>query len=309
METDASTGAGPSSLDVSADDIPRPPGVHAPNEEGSRGKRRERIETSPESEDPTLSSEPSMISSSGVDRAFSADDFNASNWAVYGDDLPDDYRDADTDEIDEEDEEDDDVYNDEYLADGEPDFNNSEASDPSGQGDYPPNPPPNLPLRPLVARHIPVDGTSETEVGIDIVNEDPEYTAFNPGPALHDSTIPLPNSSRFHPRLLDTMNSPSSSRMAILNDRDVVAATLGHIDHRYVGMNRYLGRSAVSLSQDDAMDSSYRRWSSATAPAGNDIDDSSDDSFSGFQLPADTIAELEERKRRRQAEAAKRTIR
>jgi len=80
--------------------------------------------------------------------------------------------------------------------------------------------------------------------------------------------------------------------MDILTDQEAATVILGHIEHRHIGMDRYLGRSA---GQDDAVDSNCRRWNSAVA--GSDLGGFSDDSFSGFQLPADTIGELDERNR------------
>jgi len=307
-ETDTSVGGGPSSLDTSADAHLEPLGAHVLIGEGVRG----RIGAPTESGNLVPSSGP-MISPSGIDKAFSMEEFNPSNWVAYGNNLPgedeDDGTDEDEDEDEDEDNEDDseEVYLDEYLGDIEQDFN-SEASDPVDQGDYPSN----IPLQPLIARHIPVDGASETELVTDIVDEDPQYAAFNPGPDSRDRTIPLPNSARFHPSLLDVISPSSPSRWSIPADSDMVSTAFGHLGHRHIGMQRYLRRNTVSLGQDDGVDSSHRGRSSAAAnaaAAGNDLGDFSDDSFSGFQLPADAVAELEERKQRRQAEAAKRTVR
>ncbi|KAF8543104.1 hypothetical protein BDD12DRAFT_875135 [Trichophaea hybrida] len=233
----------------------------------------------PEHEAASSSHNSAQLSLSHIDGAFSLDDFDTPNWVIYEDPETlsenDEANDAD------------------YLADIEQDF--SGASDYQGEeGVEDVDIPEHLPLRPLVARHL--DGAAEIEpFDSEIIDEELRYP-YSPEPVQSGSphlSLPLPSSLRLQSRLSGTLEGP-------------IRLEPYQQPNQPTGVTRPLRHG---LDWDGNWESFRRRRISGDGMNNTSVDDFSDDSLSVVQLPPDTVAVLEERRHRRQMEAARRTIR
>ncbi|KAF8253908.1 hypothetical protein K440DRAFT_618425 [Wilcoxina mikolae CBS 423.85] len=254
----------------------------------------------PEHEAASSSHNSTQLSLSHIDGAFSLDDFDTPNWVIY----------EDPETLSENDE-----ANDvDYLADIEQDL--SGASDYQGEeGVEDVDIPEHLPLRPLVARHL--DGAAEIEpFDSEIVDEELRYP-YSPGPVQSGSphlSLPLPSSLRLQSRLSGTLEGPT--RLEAYQQPNEPTGV--HDNHHNVGsgsQSRWLS-AGVRRSLRHGLDRDgnweiFRRRRRISGDGMNtaSVEDFSDDSLSGIQLPPDTVAVLEERRYRRQMEAARRTIR
>lgn len=224
---------------------------------------------------------------SRVDGPFSIDYFDSSDWSVY----------EDPGNLSGQEDGNNDDHDPNYLADVEQD------TDAEGL-DLPPLQPAHLPLRQIVARHL--DGAAELEVLTDDdIDEDSEFH----DPALSSQhqhpPLPIPSSLRLLSRIQDTLRgTPRLDEYELPSE-----ATLRRRQPSWYSPTQ--NNAAGGATQEDSPTTYWRRIRVSSGWMNQAFTDDyfSDDSFSGMQLLPDTLAELELRKRRRQMEAAKRTIR
>jgi hypothetical protein len=225
-----------------------------------------------------------------------------------------------------------------YLADAEQEFSEAEQE----YADVEP-PEPNLPLRPLVSRHLDgaVEIDSADQQSVSSIDTDEESLHPLATVTASDSLrlslpLPLPDSARLLSRIPGT--SPTSAGEDSRNDPSHLPSPVWQVR---MGTSRSVSpwfasviarnlEPGVAISADDLGSGSRppsrrhddnnedqsllrRAMRDTRTPTdfGNTafIDDGSDDSMSGIQVPSGTLWELEARRKKRQVEAAKRTIR